>query len=166
VKTVANKEDLRAVRDLYTSLYASNETYHQAKEQMVWFAANAYLVLIVAVTGFLFANPNPWKGLKLPFSVGLLLISLVSTVFAGWQNMLKVSAVIKHRGFNKLLPRMGTDKEPTGAHLLSVMEAWGRMCFGQKCAQGWKNGWPGWLFVILMLLLTFAVPALVFHFDP
>ena len=49
------------MRDLFSSLYETFDKYGQEKEQMVWFAANAYLVFIVAVTGFLLTHTDLWS---------------------------------------------------------------------------------------------------------
>jgi hypothetical protein len=169
-ESMTDAKSHESVRDLYLKHIEIWDKYHQAKEQLVWLATSALLLFIVSTTALLIGNTPRWAGneiLRYCIAGGILLVSALSTLFAWRQNTLKVRAVTTQNALDDMLHRWGGESEPTGADIESAVKAWTNLCKRQRCAKSRRNGWPGWLLIILMGIMTFAVPALIAFFrDP
>ncbi len=104
-------------KDVLLAHYTSNERYHDSKDSLVWLSASVFLGLLLAVWGWLFANPCFLAGHRLLITVVLAVVFVPACAFTWRQNWLKCKSVERSRRFYQL--GKGTD-----IWKLTCMEIW------------------------------------------
>ncbi len=141
----------KGVREFFLEYVKRYESYHSAKETLVWLAATVYMGFAGATMNWLMTTNANWTKYRPWLGVGIGVVCFLLSWFLWFQNGYKASSKNVSDKLDDWLPKFDDKKQPTFTDLHSTWKCANEMQFHR-----WKNGKAGCVLLILVIVLGIA----------